>query len=319
MSFWSWLMGSRKEDAEKNTPRCTAQRPALFEALEDRALFTATTPPLSPSGLVASVSSSTAIKLNWKDNSDRETGYKVERSTDDKTFTQINTVSANTTSYTSGSLTSGKKYYYRVRAYSSGGNSKYTNIANATPQAASKPGTPEAVTVTKSTSTTTTTTTGSHSWATGGVGAYATGKWAFDGTSISFNDPSQVAKAIPVLKSLHVGTVRMWWGMTSWNNRSGNWAVQEAEQLHKAGFKVIMTFDVADVPSVSQVTSFFTYVKNKAGALGSIDYFEIGNEPNQTAFWKGSASQYVNDLLKPAYQVLHAAGAKVLVRARRGM
>ncbi|HWB54638.1 MAG TPA: fibronectin type III domain-containing protein, partial [Tepidisphaeraceae bacterium] len=81
----------------------------FFEPLEDRQLLSAVHyAPLAPSGLSASTASSTAISLHWKDNSNRESGYKIERSTDGKNFSQINTVGANTTSYTSGHLNKGE-------------------------------------------------------------------------------------------------------------------------------------------------------------------------------------------------------------------
>jgi len=273
------------------------QRAPSFEGLEGRTLFNVVT-PAPPTNLTATAASATSVNLHWSDNSTRESGYRIERSNDGKAFSEIKVTGASATSFTNTGLTSGKKYYYRVRGYNAGGNSVYTNVAST---AASS----SAVTVkaTKSSSS---------GWANGGTGAYASGKWYFDGTSIGFSDPSQVSRAIPALKALHIGTVRIWWGMNTWNNRGGNWAVREAQQLHSAGFKVIMTFSVSDVPSYQQAKDFFTYVKNKAGATGAIDYWEIGNEPNQKSFWKGSPSQYVNNLLKPAYEVLHPAGEKVL-------
>jgi hypothetical protein len=300
MSLWSKLFGRKRKDAKE----VVAKRPPLFhppqfEGLEGRALFSVVT-PTPPTNLTVKAASSTSAKLNWSDNSTRESGYKIERSTDGKTYSQIKVVAADTETYTNTGLTSGKKYYYRVRGYNAGGNSVYTNVAST---AASS----SAITVTSKI-----TKSSSSGWANGGVGPYASGKWYFDGVSIAFDDPSQVARAIPVLKSLHIGTIRMWWGMNTWNNRGGNWAVKEAQALHGAGFKVIMTFSVADVPSYQQAKDFFTYAKNKAGASGAIDYWEIGNEPNQKSFWKGSPSQYVNNLLKPAYEVLHPTGEKVL-------
>jgi N-acetylneuraminic acid mutarotase len=89
-------------------------------------------PPASPSNLNVSSVSSTSLKLAWSDNSVREDGYKIERSTDGKSFSQIATVGANVSTYTNTGLTSGKKYYYRVRAYNVYGNSSYTNVASAT-------------------------------------------------------------------------------------------------------------------------------------------------------------------------------------------
>jgi hypothetical protein len=144
------------------------------------------------------------------------------------------------------------------------------------------------------------------------VGEYASGQWYFDGVSVGFDDPSQVSKVIPIMKSLHIGSVRMWWGMNTWSNRAGNWAIQEAQMLKNAGFKVMMNVGVADVPSYGTAKAFFDYVKNKSGALKAVDLWEIGNEPNQSQFWKGSASQYVNNVLKAAWDSLHPAGAKIV-------
>ncbi len=126
MQLLSRLFGRKRMDAATSSA-CAAKVP-MFESLEDRSLFSVGT-PAAPTSLTAAVSSSTAVKLTWKDNSTIETGYKIERSTDDKTFTQINTVAKNSTTYTNGSLTSGKKYYYRVRAYDAAGNSGYTAVA----------------------------------------------------------------------------------------------------------------------------------------------------------------------------------------------
>jgi hypothetical protein len=275
----------------------------MFEGLEGRAMLSATPVMVHPSNLTATPSSSTAIKLNWSDNSSTEAGYKIERSTDGTNFSQINTVGMNVETYTSGNLTKGKKYYYRVRAYSNAGNSSYSNTASAT--AGGSTGNATALT-------TTTTTKTSSNWANGGIGAYASGKWYFDGTSVGVSDPSQMGRVIPVLKALHVGTVRLWWGMNSWGNRAGNWSVAEAAALHAAGFKVIMNLGTADVPTYAQAAAFYNYVKNKPGALRSVDYWEIDNEPNQRGFWKGTPAEYVNNVLKPAWDVLHPAGAKIL-------
>lgn len=92
-----------------------------------------TIPPAAPSDLNVSSVSSTSLKLAWSDNSVREDGYKIERSTDNKTWSQIATVGVNVSTYTNTGLTSGKKYYYRVRAYNTYGNSSYTNVASGTP------------------------------------------------------------------------------------------------------------------------------------------------------------------------------------------
>jgi serine protease AprX len=89
-------------------------------------------PPAAPSGLKAAAVSKTQINLTWADSSSDETGFKVERSTDGVTYTQLATLAANSKSYASTALSGGKKYYHRVRAYNANGNSAYTAVVNAT-------------------------------------------------------------------------------------------------------------------------------------------------------------------------------------------
>jgi serine protease AprX len=89
-------------------------------------------PPNAPSALTASAASKSQINLAWSDNSTDESGFKVERSTDNQVYTQLTTVAAGVKTYAGTGLTAGKKYYFRVRAYNANGNSAYTSAATAT-------------------------------------------------------------------------------------------------------------------------------------------------------------------------------------------
>ncbi|MDZ7364066.1 MAG: fibronectin type III domain-containing protein [candidate division KSB1 bacterium] len=90
-------------------------------------------PPPAPSGLTATTVSNTQINLTWTDNSTNETGFKIERKAGaSSTYAQIDTVAANVTAYSSTGLSGGTGYFYRVRAFNAGGNSAYSNEANAT-------------------------------------------------------------------------------------------------------------------------------------------------------------------------------------------
>ena len=72
------------------------------------------------------------LTLAWNDNSSDESGFKIERATGTGTFSQIATVSANTTTYLDTSLAAGTSYSYRVRAYNTAGNSAYSNAVSHT-------------------------------------------------------------------------------------------------------------------------------------------------------------------------------------------
>ncbi|MEI7557079.1 fibronectin type III domain-containing protein [Candidatus Chlorohelix sp.] len=89
--------------------------------------------PKAPTVLAASPISSTRIDLTWHDNSDNETGFRVERSPNGSTsWTSLTTLAANTTSYSDTGLTPNTAYYYRVLATNNGTDSDYSNTANAT-------------------------------------------------------------------------------------------------------------------------------------------------------------------------------------------
>ena len=268
----------------------------MFESLEVRTLLSSVSPPLSPTNLVAKTTSASAISLTWKDNSNRESGYDIERSTDDKTFAQIGQVGANATTYTSASLSAGKKYYFRVRDFGPGGNSKYTNVANAMTSAAPVTTPPVLPPPPPSTPPT------SSSSPVDGP----------DFAGVSLNGSESPGMLIPILRTLHVKTVRLFFGMLTWNNRGGDASIQQAAQYKAAGFQVIMNVNAPEVPSYSEASAFFNYIKNKPGALGAVDIWEIGNEPDRPPFWQGTPQEYVNNVLKAAWDVLHPAGAKIL-------
>jgi hypothetical protein len=94
-----------------------------------------TTPaaPAAPSGLDGSAVTSgkkANVTLTWADNSNNETGFTIERATN-ATFTvglNQSTVAANAVTVTQTGLYRGVTYFYRIRAFNSGGSSGWSNV-----------------------------------------------------------------------------------------------------------------------------------------------------------------------------------------------
>jgi subtilisin family serine protease len=86
--------------------------------------------PIRPTGLVVALNNNNAI-LTWQDNSNIETGYVVERKSDNSNWNVIARLGANATSYMDNNLTP-MTYYYRVKAVYNTEESLYSNEASIT-------------------------------------------------------------------------------------------------------------------------------------------------------------------------------------------
>jgi|GEM_PF-6025234 len=77
--------------------------------------------------------SAAQLTLLWDDNANDETGFHIERRTEEaQDYLQIATTEANVVSYVDASVELGKSYCYRVQAYNPAGVSDYSNEACAT-------------------------------------------------------------------------------------------------------------------------------------------------------------------------------------------
>jgi len=91
-------------------------------------------PPDPPSALNVTVfegwpNSNTRLDLAWKDNSNNEDGFRIERSEGPSgPWEEIATVGRNTEEYVDTDLVRLTEYCYRVRAFNQSGNSSYSNV-----------------------------------------------------------------------------------------------------------------------------------------------------------------------------------------------
>ncbi|MEX0331212.1 MAG: M6 family metalloprotease domain-containing protein [Puniceicoccaceae bacterium] len=74
-------------------------------------------PPSAPSGLLAAVVSSAEVQLTWSDNSTNERGFRVMRSTDGTSFTEIGVAPVDASEFTDGTAIPNGTYWYQVVAY----------------------------------------------------------------------------------------------------------------------------------------------------------------------------------------------------------
>lgn len=88
-------------------------------------------PPDRPGGLEVEAQDESKIDLTWVDNSDDETGFKIERSQEDAdNFVQIATVDPDTTTYQDRGLVGETVYFYRIRSFNEATDSGYSASAD---------------------------------------------------------------------------------------------------------------------------------------------------------------------------------------------
>ena len=101
--------------------------------------------PAAPTNLGATVISSAQVDLAWTDNSDNESGFKVERATSNDfslNLTLLVTTAAGVNHYSDTTVAPSTPYFYRVRATNWGVDSTNSNTAPATTPSETAPAAP---------------------------------------------------------------------------------------------------------------------------------------------------------------------------------
>jgi hypothetical protein len=91
------------------------------------AFDTAGLPPSTPKNLTARVVPNSRVDLSWTNTATNRTGFRIERKTVGGTYSTLDTVAANQTTYRDKKVAILTKYVYRVRAYNGLGGSGYSN------------------------------------------------------------------------------------------------------------------------------------------------------------------------------------------------
>lgn len=88
-------------------------------------------PPAAPSNLTAAATSDSQINLAWSDNSSDETTFRIRRSSDGVTFSEIGSTGADVASYADTNLPASATFTYQILASNASGSSDPSNSASA--------------------------------------------------------------------------------------------------------------------------------------------------------------------------------------------
>lgn len=86
----------------------------------------------APDRLSATALSSTSIMLRWNDRTSAETGFVIERRGANGSWAALDSIAANSTSYTDAGLAANSSYSYRLRGFNAAGNTPYSGVATVT-------------------------------------------------------------------------------------------------------------------------------------------------------------------------------------------
>jgi hypothetical protein len=88
--------------------------------------------PTAPTDLKAEAITGLRIRLTWDDRGEDEEEFRIERSTDGASFSEISAVGANSVTFSDEGLEPTTRYVYRIRAWNPSGFSAYAKPAEAT-------------------------------------------------------------------------------------------------------------------------------------------------------------------------------------------
>ncbi|MEK7481385.1 MAG: fibronectin type III domain-containing protein [Patescibacteria group bacterium] len=97
-----------------------------WSSVSSTASFTLVDVPTTTSGVAAAYVSDSAITVTWTDNSSTETGFVIQRSANEGSYSTVSTTDLGIISYSDTSVSANSQYIYRVAAQNAAGTSAYT-------------------------------------------------------------------------------------------------------------------------------------------------------------------------------------------------
>lgn len=107
--------------------------------------------PAAPTNLAAALVADNQARLTWQDNSANESGFLIQRSLDNVSFSDLAVVGYNVTAYNDPGLAPSTRYYYRLIAYNTQGFSPATasvHVDTPAPALPTFPSNPQTLTAT---------------------------------------------------------------------------------------------------------------------------------------------------------------------------
>lgn len=122
---------------------------------------------------------------------------------------------------------------------------------------------------------------------------------------------TNTTRADAPLKNLGIPEVRLWADI-NWDRFDQETAFAQARDLKAKGYRVTVVFNTSTVPTYAQARAYFDWAQRQPGLKGAIDRWEILNEVNLSRYWKGTPQEYVNNVLKAAWDSLAPNGELVV-------
>lgn len=138
---------------------------------------------------------------------------------------------------------------------------------------------------------------------------------------------TKVERSIPALREMGARSVRLW-ADVDWTTFKEHGSFARARRYKEAGFHVTLLIQDKDVPTYEEAKAYFDWAQAQPGMREAVDFWEVINEPNVLVngpddpaggpptkvgkYWLGTPEEYVDRVLRAAWDSLSPAGETVV-------